>query len=1153
MTVATAIDNNPKAVTTKMLICISGFVVGTAEMVVSGDGNYASSSNGQCLLHVRSRLQQQLLSPQQQQHQQQQQMTSANGTCTAALMKKTLPVRPGDDVVKRTRSMNVYEMSQDLLDKQIELLERKYGGRGRANNAARIIQRAFRHYSMRRKFATITAMAKADQRRLSRRLHSELVDSAWSCPSNGHDASNDPMSSASMAAAASSAMTSTAADDSVARAEYVIRTNFAALVRELNEEGVRSSSRSVAAARHHQQQQQQVRMSPQHHQHFYHHHHHHHQHFYHHQHSHHQNHSSAGHAYQYQHSFDLSQYHHAHFQGASSPPPSAVLTNGVAAAGPVPSVSHSPYGSHHHHHHHHNHHQQQQQQQQQHHHNHSSHNNNSNNNHSQGQQQQLANAQQHGEFRRSDSKSSTGPASASKRVPPEVPRRTSSALSTKSPLAPASQGSLAHDSHHPRQQPQQRSQTPGLPDGARPYPPTVELAASSAAAGSSERRTSNLSAEHSTSEDSLEGAGYSNIFWSENGGTGHHNHAATSASSHAHSSPVPFPTAPYDRLNAGPTPQAVATPASAASSQPTTPAQAKVLESIRKRQYRVGLNLFNKKPERGVAYLTQKGFLEASPRAVAKFFISRKGVSKQMIGEYLGNLQNPFNMAALDFFIEELDFAGLDIDVALRRFQTYFRMPGEAQKIERLMEVFGQRYCQCNPQVVARLRNPDTVFILAFAVIMLNTDLHTPSIKADKRMKLEDFIKNLRGIDDGANVDQDVLVGIYERVKATEFKPGADHVTQVLKVQQSIVGKKPNLVLPHRRLVCYCRLYEVADAGRRERPGLHQREVFLFNDILVVTKIFSKKKNGVTYSFRQSFQLAGLNVSYFESHHYPFGIRLSQRVDGRTLIMFNARNDHDRAKFCEDLREAILEMDEMENLRIEGELDKQRSAARISRAPTTPTSHQPPTATLLAANGVGGANTSLLASGRDNRDSGVADMDHNGSVTTLEETCTPIARRTSNGVGHQRSVVIRDATGRSEATLKRTTLSNSLLDIHDPAERYQRRGSVGSLDSGMSISFQSSTTNSTMSRDSSPKNLQHQQPPVSAATGKVRGLQHQSSFLGNIFHKARERKNSRGSDCANAAAAPTAVNVNVTVVTGTPAKQPPPANGSYPTPHCTDV
>ncbi|XP_046442598.1 IQ motif and SEC7 domain-containing protein 2-like isoform X2 [Daphnia pulex] len=1143
----------------------------TAEMVVSGgDGNYAnSSSNGQCLLHVRSRLHQQsaqqLLSPQQQQ------MAISHGSTTSssstsALMKKSLPVRgPGDDVVKRTRSMNVYEMSQDLLDKQIELLERKYGGRGRANNAARVIQRSFRHYSMRRKFATITAMAKADQRRLSRRLHNELVESTtWSTTvglapldgSSGHQQAGPNNSSSS-------------SEDSVARAEYVIRTNFASLVRELNEEGVRSSTRSVSSAQ--RQLVQQMRMSPQHH---------HHQHFYHHHHNHHLNHlqqqtgssSGSGHhyAYQHQHSFDLSQYHHAHYQqAATSPPPPTTLANGVAVGGPIPSLSHSPYGSHHHV-------------------VHASQANHNGGGAGQGQpqQQQTPLGNNSHEFRRSDSKSSTGPGSASsKRVPPEVPRRTSSALSTKSPSVNSSQGSLGsagpsaagllvESSSHPRQQQQQRSQTPNLPGYSG-------VAALMAVDPAGERRTSNLSAEHSTSEDSLEGAGYSNIFWSESGGTGHQNHPVTSSSSSSghttHSSPVPFPPVlhgQYDHrltANGGPVAQlpsaatAAAYPTNSSSGgQPTTPAQAKVLESIRKRQYRVGLNLFNKKPERGVAYLTQKGFLEASPRAVAKFFISRKGVSKQMIGEYLGNLQNAFNMAALDFFIEELDFAALDVDVALRRFQTYFRMPGEAQKIERLMEVFGQRYCQCNPQVVARLRNPDTVFILAFAVIMLNTDLHTPSIKADKRMKLEDFIKNLRGIDEGANVDQEILVGIYERVKAAEFKPGADHVTQVLKVQQSIVGKKPNLVLPHRRLVCYCRLYEVADAGRRERAGLHQREVFLFNDILVVTKIFSKKKNGVTYSFRQSFQLAGLNVSYFESHHYPFGIRLSQRVDGRTLIMFNARNDHDRAKFCEDLREAILEMDEMENLRIEGELDKQRTAARISRAPTTPTSIQPPPGM-----GNGASSSNLLASGRDNRDSGVADMDHNGSVTTLEETSssttTPLSRRTSNSSVQQRSVVIRESGGgRTEATLKRTTLSNSLLDIHDPVERYQRRGSVGSLDSGMSISFQSSTTNSTMSRDSSPKNLQphhhhHQQQPAMAATaaGKVpRGLQHQSSFLGNIFHKARERKNSRGSSSDNncATAAATAVNVNVTVVAGTPGKQPAAAAaGSYPTPHCTDV
>lgn len=137
--------------------------------------------------------------------------------------------------------------------------------------------------------------------------------------------------------------------------------------------------------------------------------------------------------------------------------------------------------------------------------------------------------------------------------------------------------------------------------------------------------------------------------------------------------------------------------------------QAKLSETIRKRQYRIGLNLFNKKPEKGITYLMHKNFLENSPHAVAKFLISRKGLSRQMIGEYLGNLQQSFNMAVLEYFAEEMDFSGLATDVALRKFQGYFRMPGEAQKIERLMEVFSHRYGACNPDVIGKLRSPDTV------------------------------------------------------------------------------------------------------------------------------------------------------------------------------------------------------------------------------------------------------------------------------------------------------------------------------------------------------------------------------------------------------------------------------------------------------------
>jgi len=46
---------------------------------------------------------------------------------------------------------------------------------------------------------------------------------------------------------------------------------------------------------------------------------------------------------------------------------------------------------------------------------------------------------------------------------------------------------------------------------------------------------------------------------------------------------------------------------------------------------------------------------------------------------------------------------------------------------------------------VRQFRRADTVFLLAFAIVMLNTDLHNKNIKPDRKMKLDDFIRNLRG------------------------------------------------------------------------------------------------------------------------------------------------------------------------------------------------------------------------------------------------------------------------------------------------------------------------------------------------------------------------------------------------------------------------
>lgn len=46
--------------------------------------------------------------------------------------------------------------------------------------------------------------------------------------------------------------------------------------------------------------------------------------------------------------------------------------------------------------------------------------------------------------------------------------------------------------------------------------------------------------------------------------------------------------------------------------------------------------------------------MDNSPIAVAKFLISRKGLSKQMIGEFLGNLQKQFNSETLEYVFQSL-------------------------------------------------------------------------------------------------------------------------------------------------------------------------------------------------------------------------------------------------------------------------------------------------------------------------------------------------------------------------------------------------------------------------------------------------------------------------------------------------------------------
>eukprot|EP01137_Pigoraptor_chileana_P023429 Opistho-2@89685 len=202
------------------------------------------------------------------------------------------------------------------------------------------------------------------------------------------------------------------------------------------------------------------------------------------------------------------------------------------------------------------------------------------------------------------------------------------------------------------------------------------------------------------------------------------------------------------------------------------PDPARVLEEAAealKNKANTGRMKFNMDPFKGVEWLIENGVLSKDSDDVAKYLYEEgEGLRKKAIGEYLGK-NKPFNLDVLTKFVALHKFEGLTFDQALRKFLVSFRLPGEAQQIDRIMERFASRYHGENPAVFV---NADTAYVLAFSVVMLNTDLHNPSVK--NKMTKDGFIRNNRGINDGKDLPREFLEALYDGIRNEEIKKPAD-------------------------------------------------------------------------------------------------------------------------------------------------------------------------------------------------------------------------------------------------------------------------------------------------------------------------------------------------------------------------------------------
>lgn len=187
-------------------------------------------------------------------------------------------------------------------------------------------------------------------------------------------------------------------------------------------------------------------------------------------------------------------------------------------------------------------------------------------------------------------------------------------------------------------------------------------------------------------------------------------------------------------------------------------------EGAKIKNLQMGKKKFNMDPKKGIAFLISHSLITETAEDIAQFLYQGEGLNKTMIGDYLGE-KSDFNEAVLKAFVELHDFTDLILVQALRQFLWSFRLPGEAQKIDRMMESFAQRYCNLNPDIFT---NSDTCYVLSFAIIMLNTSLHNPSVR--DKPSIEQFVSMNRGINDGGDLPRTLLESLFDSIKTEPFK-----------------------------------------------------------------------------------------------------------------------------------------------------------------------------------------------------------------------------------------------------------------------------------------------------------------------------------------------------------------------------------------------
>lgn len=168
--------------------------------------------------------------------------------------------------------------------------------------------------------------------------------------------------------------------------------------------------------------------------------------------------------------------------------------------------------------------------------------------------------------------------------------------------------------------------------------------------------------------------------------------------------------------------------------------------------------------------IVNEKYIQEDHQSIADFLMKTEGISKTMLGQFFGQ-QDQLSQSILKQYCALLDFREMLIDDALRLLLERFRLPGEAQQIDRIIVTFAHVYYQDNPLA---FDSEDTTYILAYSAIMLNTDLHNSFAETSKKMTKSQFTKNNMQI--CKSLRKEFLEQMYDRIAKQQFQCKADYI-----------------------------------------------------------------------------------------------------------------------------------------------------------------------------------------------------------------------------------------------------------------------------------------------------------------------------------------------------------------------------------------